>query len=505
MTDLNYKKLFNIMPEPRLIVAVQGHVPEAIIECNDNAGLYFQRDKNQIIGRKFSELVSSESALHLDQSFHVCITRKKIVNVQILPLLDGQGMRVHKFWVCPVLDKETEEVSFLDVVGQIEIKDGSALQRERDDALMFLASIFEVSEASIIVTDESGVVVRVNDSFLRNYGWEREDVVRKPFPSFLEDVDQKKFLSFRERMDGEIKILRKDTTIANALFSSATLTLSQNRKYLVTTLMDITLRKQMEHSLRVAKEEADAANRAKSTFLANMSHELRTPLNAIIGFSELMMKETFGPVGNEKYKGYLGDIHVSAGHLLSIINEVLDMSKIEAGCLELAEESFDIAEMIRSVCRMMDSRVFSSNIEIIQRLDKELPLVYADYRLLRQALINLIANAVKYSPQGGAIIVSARLDKNKEESENLFLSVRDEGVGISEDKIQRALEPFGQVGDNADMRDLHREGTGLGLPLAKAMIEIHGGALNIESELGKGTKIIINLPEERILKNGKHV
>ena len=498
----DFNKLFNIMPEPRLIVDVRDGHPDVIVQCNNNAGAYFRRDRKEIIGNRFRNLVSSESALHLDQSFQVCITRKKVVSVQILPLIDPQGMRVHRFWICPILDDVTGDVAFLDVVGQVEVKDGSALQRERDDALMFLASIFEVSEVGIIVTDERGLIVRVNDSFLRSYGWTRDEIVGFDFVKLISEderektrINHKKFLSVGVRSTGEAKMLRKDGGVANVLFTSATLNLSQNRKYLVTTVMDITLRKQMEQSLRVAKEQADAANHAKSNFLANMSHELRTPLNAILGFSELMMKETFGPVGNNRYKEYTSDIHMSADHLLSIINEVLDMSKIEAGRLELVEEPLDIQEMIESVCRMMISRVFASNIDIVQNVEGNLPPFCGDYRLLRQALINLIANAIRYSPDDGKITVSARIDK---ENGDLFMSVEDEGIGISEDKIHRALEPFGQVNDNSDMRDMHEQGTGLGLPLAKAMVEMHDGSLEIFSELGNGTSVQIMLPKKRV-------
>ena len=498
----DFDRLFNIMPEPRLIVEVQDGRPGFIAQCNNNARSYFQHEKEAIIGHKFIDLVSSESALHLDQSFQVCIARKQVVSTQILPLLGGQGMKVHRFWICPILDESTGEVAFLDIVGQVEIKDGSVLQRERDDALMFLASVFEVSEVGIIVTDERGVIVRVNDSFLRSYNWTRDEIIGSDFVDLVaEDEREKtrgnhrKFLSVGVRSTGEVKILRKDGGIANVLFTSATLSLSQNRKYLVTTVMDITLRKQMEQSLRVAKEQADTANHAKSNFLANMSHELRTPLNAIIGFSELMMKETFGPVGNDKYKEYMGDIHMSAEHLLSIINEVLDMSKIEAGRLELAEETMDVRKLVDSVCRMMMSRVFASNIDIVQQVEDSLPQVYADYRLVRQALINLIANAIRYSPQDGMIYVSAKNDK---ESGGLLLVVEDQGIGISSDKIQQALEPFGQVNQNSDMRDLHQQGTGLGLPLAKAMIEMHGGQLDVQSELGKGTCVQIRLPKKRV-------
>jgi signal transduction histidine kinase len=256
--------------------------------------------------------------------------------------------------------------------------------------------------------------------------------------------------------------------------------------------MDITLRKQMEMTLRYAKEQADAANQAKSQFLANMSHELRTPLNAIIGFSEMMMKETFGPLGNARYKEYLGDIHLSARHLLEIINEVLDMSKIEAGRVELDEEYFNVEQLIAAVTRMMASRAFSSGLELKEEVQDNLPPLFADSRLIRQILINLVGNAVKYSNTNGVITVKAHVLENG----NMQLVVADTGMGIPKDRIQEALEPFGQVSSSAESRQ--SQGTGLGLPLAKAMVELHGGALTLDSDTGKGTRVYIEIPASRV-------
>ncbi|MBU0800369.1 MAG: PAS domain S-box protein, partial [Alphaproteobacteria bacterium] len=344
----------------------------------------------------------------------------------------------------------------------------------------------------------------VNDSFIRIYGWKREELVGRLFSEVVAPDEREQarrnhdeFIKSGIRSSGEVKIMRRDNNIANALFTTAALELSHGRRFQVTTIMDITLRKQMEMTLRYAKEQADTANQAKSQFLANMSHELRTPLNAIIGFSEMMMKETFGPLGNARYKEYLGDIHVSARHLLEIINEVLDMSKIEAGRVELDEEYFNVGQLIQAVTRMMASRAFSSGLTIKEEVEDLLPPLFADSRLIRQVLINLVGNAVKFSRTNGVIAVKAHLMPNG----GMQLVVQDNGIGIPKDRIADALEPFGQVGTNAEHQQ--SQGTGLGLPLAKAMTELHGGVLRLESDVNQGTTVFVELPAQRVGQKNK--
>ena len=478
---------------------VDDGVPSHVSQVNPLALEYFHCKKDAVLGHPIQDFMDADNARHFEQSFEVCLSRKRTVMIQSLPTIPGR-MKVYGFWVTPILDDD-DEVIYLEIMGQLDGRDQSILQRERDDAISLLASIFEVSEVGIIVSDDSGNIVRVNDSFIRTYGWARDEIIGEAFTTLVAEdekertrVNHKKFISVGVRSTGESKILRKDGGVANVLFTSATLKLSQNRKFLVTTMMDITLRKQMEQSLRFAKDQADSANHAKSTFLANMSHELRTPLNAIIGFSELMKNETFGAVGNDKYKEYLGDIHMSAEHLLDIINEVLDMSKIEAGRIELVEDDFDVHDMIISVSRMLGSRVFSSNIEIVRDISGDILVVNADYRLIRQVVINLMSNAIKFSPQGSQIRVSTDFL----EGGDLQIAIQDEGQGISEEKISIALEPFGQVNDTPEKRIIDQQGTGLGLPLAKAMVELHGGAFELESELGVGTVVRFTIPADRV-------
>ncbi len=494
---IDHSALFQAMPVPRMLVTntEMGHY--IVRDINLQALSYFNRKKEQVLGLSIQDFMDQDYARHFEQTFEVCMSKKRLVTVQALPGVPG-SMRVYSFVINPVLDKQGD-VLYLDVWGQPDVSDQSILQRERDDAILLLTSVFDVSEIGIVVTNHSGHIVRVNDAFIRTYGWSRDELINAevsglvtPDERVLARENHKEFITKGVRSSGEMKIIRKDGSIANSLFTAATIELSQKRRFLVTTVMDITLRKQMEQSLRMAKDQADSANRAKSTFLANMSHELRTPLNAILGFSEMMEKETFGPLGSPKYIEYLGDIHMSAHHLLEIINEVLDMSKIEAGRLELEEDIIDIIELIRSVNRMMASKAFGSGLRFIEKFDPKLPFAKGDQRLLRQILINLVTNAVKFSNKGGQIELHAHMADDG----RMELIIKDDGIGIPKDKIKYVLEPFGQISERAE--NANQRGTGLGLPLAKAMIELHDGSLEIVSDTGEGTAAHIFLPPDRI-------
>jgi signal transduction histidine kinase len=240
-----------------------------------------------------------------------------------------------------------------------------------------------------------------------------------------------------------------------------------------------------------AKEAAEAASRAKSEFLATVSHELRTPLNAIIGFSELMILGVLGPLGNPQYQSYLEDIHQSGSHLLSIINDILDFSKAEAGKLVLDESEVDVAEAVTTISRLMGPRLAEARLTFQLELPAELPHLWCDQRKLKQMLLNLLGNAVKFTPAGGDVrVTAARSDSG------LVLRVSDSGIGIAASDLDRVLEPFAQADNKLSRR---HEGTGLGLTLVRSMIEIHGGTLRLESEVGFGTTAILTFPSERIM------
>ncbi len=248
-------------------------------------------------------------------------------------------------------------------------------------------------------------------------------------------------------------------------------------------------RKQQEVLARkyeMAKIRAEAANHAKSEFLANMSHELRTPLNAINGFSEIMSSEMFGPLGHPRYKEYSGDILNSGQHLLSLINDILDMSKIEAGKMTLRFEPVNVEEVTDDTLRLIRQRAEKAGLKLRTHIPPDLPEIEADFRALKQVLLNLLTNAVKFTPKDGTITVSAvRTD------ENVHITVTDTGIGISEKDLQKLARPFEQI-DNQYLRT--KEGTGLGLALSKSLTEMHNGRMELDSLPGEGTRVHIILP-----------
>jgi signal transduction histidine kinase len=237
-------------------------------------------------------------------------------------------------------------------------------------------------------------------------------------------------------------------------------------------------------------EQLQIANRHKSEFLANMSHELRTPLNAIIGFSEVLQEHMFGDM-NEKQEEYINDIHGSGKHLLSLINDILDLSKVEAGRMELELETFDLPGAIDNALTLVKERAGRHGIELTSTVDPEVGEIKADERKFKQILLNLLSNAVKFTPEGGKVQVSSLL-----KNDGLAIQVSDTGIGIAAEDMAKVMTSFGQVESRVSRK---YEGSGLGLPLAKHLVELHGGTLTIQSQVDVGTTVTVMLPSNRIV------
>jgi PAS domain S-box-containing protein len=360
----------------------------------------------------------------------------------------------------------------------------------------------------LLITDPNlpgNPIVFANPGFTQITGYGAAEVIGKCC-RFLQgrDTDKgaierlSKAIAQRRPVTATLRNYRKDgRTFWNELRVNPVFDERGQLVHFIGVITDVTAKMRAEESLRshqealrAAKEQAELASRSKSEFLANMSHELRTPLNAVIGFSEIMEMEVFGALGAAQYRDYAHDIRSSGMHLLSLINTILDLSKIEAGKYELHPEEIELGRAVDSCLRLVKERANAGRLRLTTAIPANLPRLVADERALKQILINLLSNAVKFTPPGGSVDVSVRLDTDGD----VLLSVADTGIGIAEKDIAKALAPFGQVDG-----DLNRKqaGTGLGLPLVKQLAELHGGSLELHSRLGVGTTVTVRLPQPR--------
>lgn len=257
--------------------------------------------------------------------------------------------------------------------------------------------------------------------------------------------------------------------------------------------VDITENRRREDELREALIDAESANRAKASFLANISHELRTPLNAIIGFSEIMESQLMGPLGSDHYLEYARDIVHSGKHLLKLINDILDLSKVQAGHLELDDDNVDPLDLINDCLPLVRMKIAEKRQQLDLKVPQQIYKMHVDHRRFKQVIINLVTNAMKFTSEEGNITIRLSYP----EGGGLRLTIADNGIGIAPKDLKRVMQPFSQA-DNRLAREY--EGTGLGLPLSRNLVEAHGGTLKIETEVNKGTEIHINLPEWRVMR-----
>jgi PAS domain S-box-containing protein len=369
--------------------------------------------------------------------------------------------------------------------------------RESDERYRALVNLLP----DAVYVHKGGYIVLSNEAALNLFGAEiPEDLMGKEaldltHPEFHEAVVKRRSLVVSEGTRTVFmrqKRLRLDGSWFWAEVAAAAIDWEGERGGIV-VMRDVTEQIKAEEVLIRSKEEAEIANRTKTEFLANISHELRTPLNAIIGFSDLMQREMFGPLGNEQYNGYVRDIHQSGSHLHDVINDILDLSKIEAGKLELSEAEVELGLCVERCLRVVAPRADDGGLKIESEIDDSLPQILADERKIKQIVINLLSNAVKFTESGGSISISVQHDQ----AQSIVLIVRDTGIGIAEEDLAQALMPFGQVDSTLSRR---HEGTGLGLPLTKSLVELHGGTLSVDSTVGVGTSVIVRLPAWRAVK-----
>ena len=348
-----------------------------------------------------------------------------------------------------------------------------------------LADALETSDEGVMLIGADGRVVLVN-SKLKGF-FPGDIAALAPGASFklLERAFRDRFAAaIPERVQQRLDSPISEHRLPDGRWVRITLSPTSDGGKIV-FVSDFTGIKQREENYKQAKKDAEAASAAKSRFLANMSHELRTPLNAIIGFSEILSSQIFGPLGNARYVEYSSDVLNSGRHLLAVINSVLDLSKSEAGKMELKPQSVDLADVLRDCARMVTEQCETANLTLVVRgLDAELP-VAGEAAKLRQVFLNLLSNAIKFTEPGGTVELGA-----SDDGHTVSATVADSGIGMSPQDVQVALTPFGQVDNRLERK---YEGTGLGLPLAKSLVELHDGKLDIESAVGQGTRITVRL------------
>jgi len=363
-----------------------------------------------------------------------------------------------------------------------------------------LKAILDTATDGVLVLDPAGRIVSANRSAEALFGYESADFPGRSFGDLLAPESRRLAL---ERLD---RLVHGSGAVAlDAGFEAIgcvrqgglvplhiTVGRIEDGEKLCVVLRDVTAWKRTAEELTEAKQAAEKALIAKSEFLAKISHEIRTPLNAIIGFSEVMMEERFGSVGNERYRQYLKDIHASGTHLISLLNDLVDLSKIEAGKLDLTFVSVNLNDLIQQCVAIMQQQANRERVIVRTSLSATLPQIIADTRSLRQIALNLLSNSVKFTSAGGQIIVSTALTDEQE----VVLRVRDTGTGMSDKDLETALEPFREV---ATIAHWASSGTGLGLPIIRALVEANHARFRIASEIGNGTLAEITFPTTRVL------
>jgi len=460
---------------------------------------WYGQDADQILGRRVNEIMGEEAyALVRDRIDEALKGHQQNFELEI-PFRFAGAKLVQVIYV-PHLDDAGVVQGIYGLV--LDVTERRQAEQAARDSEARLSRVLAIAPDAIIVADRHSRIRLFNRGAENVFGYSSDELLGQSvsvlMPTRYHDNHAAQVENFVVA-DGDSRMMseraeifgvRKDGVEFPAEASISKLRMG-DEVMLTVMLHDISDRKKVEAELVEAKEKAEYADRAKSEFLANMSHELRTPLNAILGFSEMMKRETFGPLGNKRYDEYSAGIFESGDHLLSLINDILDISKIEAGRAELWEADLVVSEIIRDCMRLIETRAAEASLAVHDDFPRGAVTLKADERMIKQILLNLLSNAVRFTEAGGEI----RIGGGVEADGSLLLQVADTGIGIAAEDIPKAISTFGQV-DGALNRKF--EGTGLGLPLAKSLVELHGGGFELESAVGKGTTVTVRFPRARV-------
>jgi PAS domain S-box-containing protein len=395
---------------------------------------------------------------------------------------------------------ESALVLMLNITKAADKSAGLATRRIEDENRE-LKAVLDTATDGVLMVDRAGRVLSANRSAEALFGYDNEDFTKLTFGDLFAPESRRTVLDYLDRLAREstISLLNEGKEVIGRVRQGGLVPLymtigrvgESSGKFCV-VFRDITAWKTSEEELINAKRHAESASSAKSEFLAKISHEIRTPLNAIIGFSEVMMGERFGPVGNERYRQYLRDIHASGGHLISLLNDLLDLSKIEAGKLDLTFTGVNLNDIAQQCVAILQQQANRERVIIRTSLPANLPQIVADARSVRQIALNLLSNSIKFTGAGGQVIVSTTVNDRNE----VVLRVRDTGTGMSPQELQTALEPFRQLATSVRWGS---SGTGLGLPITKALAEANHATFNITSAVDDGTLVEVAFPAPRVL------
>jgi PAS domain S-box-containing protein len=492
------------LPPTAIDIAILDRIPIGLLAIRDDRAIYANRAFLDLVG--YPDIAAFEKSGGLGAMFRGGQVTERADHLSAWRA-DGSSVRVESRMVSVPWDGGTALMLSFRAAPEPPAERSTAPPPGLTDELKAararigeLDTILDTATDGVFVIDGAGRIVTFNRAAEALFGIDAALVLGSPFTDLLAEESRRAALDYLDGLasNGVASVLNDGREVIGRVPNGGLIPLFMTMGRLSTSgkfcavLRDITHWKRAEEELVSAKRAAEQANEQKSEFLAKVSHEIRTPLNAVIGFSEVMMEERFGPVGNERYRQYLRDIHLSGSHLMSLINDLLDLSKIEAGKVELSFESVRVNDIIQDCVALMQPQANRERIIIRTSLSAGVPNVVADPRSLRQIILNLLSNAIKFTRPGGQVIVSTAMEENGE----VVIRVRDTGVGMSEKDIETALTPFRQVTTSDRTRF---DGTGLGLPLTKALVEANRAAFAIDSAVDQGTLVKITFPTTRVL------
>ncbi len=483
-------------------------VGDIIFEADENGRIVFLNkawkditnfDVAQTIGQSFVQLIHPDNHEQLLSDFSSLVSGKKqsVRHFTQVRVADGTFKAV---------EVAMNSAADAGVIGTFtDIEERRKVERALSNAERKYRSIVENAAGGIFQLTPEGLYLSANPAFARILGYDNPELLLREVKNANEQlyVDRARRQAFykelsatRETLSQDVQMHRRDGELI-WVQESARAVQDENGQLLFIegSVEDITQRRESEVAIQQAKVHSDLANRAKSEFLSNMSHELRTPLNSIIGFSEMIRNEVYGKIEQRSYWEYARDIHESGQKLLRVINEILDISKIEAGERQLNEGVVNIASLVDSAVDLLETKIANAQMVITKALD-DVPDVIGEELALKQVVLNLLSNAVKFTPDQGRITISGHVGRDG----SLHFSVTDTGIGLDEYEVEKALSPFGQV-DNEFGRS--GSGTGLGLTLVDALVKLHGGEFELFSQKGIGTTATMILPADRIAKSGR--